>query len=336
LSSASDLAAGSEILILDSDANVRVGLEKLLGEVGLVVTSVGDVGDAGRLLSEKFFAVVVVDLDTPSPGAGLALVSEVKERSPASAVIVLAARKVFESAVRAFRGGAADIVAKAPDQVEYVRHRVIELAAESRVDLDRRKLLGEAHEVHEQFLQRMMETARKVVDLEERISGRSPSSNSGSDTLTTFVLIAATSSELYDSLRAGLPTEQGFHFRSVTTGGEALDVASGQTVHIALVEETLPDLPGSMVVRTLVKTSPATLAVTYGADGAARLFDGPREITIELGRGAQAVERVLELREGVRAKNRERRYLQAFKAQHYEFLRRYAELKQKMEKILQR
>ena len=330
--SSAELAAGSEILVLDGDGKVRTGMEQLLREAGLIVTAVSDEVQARRLLGERFFAVVIVDLDTPSAGEGLAVVSEVKERSPASAVIVLSSHKAFEAAVRAFRSGAADVIPKVPDQVDYVRHRVVELAAESRVDLDGRKLLGEAAEVHEEFLRRMMETARKVTDLEERLSGRSASIST--DPLQTQVLVADADSTLFDALRSHLYPGDGWLLRHVQTGGEVLDAASNQTVHIALIKDELPDLPGTMVVRTLSKTSPATLAVIYSASGEAQLYEGSRVIKLELGTGGHAAARVQELREALRAKGRERRYLQAFRAQHYEFLRRYAEFKQKLETIL--
>jgi DNA-binding NtrC family response regulator len=331
--SSAERAAGSEILVLDADGTVRAGMEQLLREANLAVTATSDDALARKLLGERYFAVVVVDLDTPSPGEGLAFVAAVKERSPASAVVVLTSRKVFEAAVRAFREGASDIIAKAPEQVDYLRHRVVELAGEGRVDLDRRKLLAEAKEVHEEFLRRMMETARRVTDLEEKMSGRT-SSVSGNDTLATNVLVADDHPLLAETLKGRLVEAQGWRVRHVQTGGEALDAASNGTVHIALVKETLPDLPGGIVVRSLVQSSPQTLAVVYSPSGHAELHDGSRTHVLELGGPEEAVARVEELREALRAKRRERRYLQAFRAQHYEFLRRYAELKSRIEKMI--
>ena len=331
--SSAELAAGTEVLVLDGDAKVRAGLEQLLREANMAVTAIGDDARARTLVGEKFFSVIIVDLDTPSPGEGLSVVSEVKELSPASAVVVLTSRKVFESAVRAFRAGAADIIAKAPDQVEYLRHRVIELAAEARVDLDRRKLLIETSEVHEEFLRRMMETARKVIDLEEKISGRQ-SSVSASDAVATSVLVADDESGLYDALKTALAGDtEWWRIRHCQTGGEALDVASNEIVHIALIKEMMPDLPGAMVVKTLVKNSPQTLAVVYMPGGDAKLYEGSRTIALEMPTPKEAVARVQELREALRARQRERRFLQAFRAQHYEFLRRYAELKHRLDKI---
>jgi DNA-binding NtrC family response regulator len=331
--SSAELAAGTEVLVLDGDAKVRAGIEQLLREANMAVTALGDDARARTLVSEKFFSVIIVDLDTPSPGEGLSVVSEVKELSPASAVVVLTSRKVFESAVRAFRAGAADIIAKAPEQVEYLRHRVIELAAEARVDLDRRKLLIETSEVHEEFLRRMMETARKVIDLEEKISGRQ-SSVSASDAVATSVLVADDETSLYDALKTALAGDtEWWRIRHCQTGGEALDVASNEIVHIALIKEMMPDLPGAMVVKTLIKNSPQTLAVVYMPGGGAKLYEGSRTIPIDMPTPKEAVARVQELREALRARQRERRFLQAFRAQHYEFLRRYAELKHRLDKI---
>jgi DNA-binding NtrC family response regulator len=332
--SALELAAGSEILVVDADPKVRAGIEQLLREVGMQVTALADDARAGKLVGERFYAVVVVDLDTPSPGDGIALVPVVKERSPASAVIMMSSRKLFEAAVWAFRNGASDIIAKAPDQVEYLRHRVIELAAESRVDLDRRKLLAEALECHEDFLRRMMETARKVNDLEERLAGRSPSSPQ-LESVTTCVLVVDEQPTLYEHLNKRLAQDAAWwRVRHAQTGGEALDLASNEDVHVALIKETLPDLPGKMVVKTLAKTSPQTLTVVFAPDRReAHLFEGSRVIPLEMADAEQAVLRVQELRDAVRARNRERRYLQAFRAQHYDFLRKYAELKGKIERV---
>jgi hypothetical protein len=45
-------------------------------------------------------------------------------------------------------------------------------------------------------------------------------------------------------------------------------------------------------------------------------------------------DRLDELAEAFRAKSRERRYMQAFRERHYDFLRRYVELKVKIDRAL--
>ena len=48
--------------------------------------------------------------------------------------------------------------------------------------------------------------------------------------------------------------------------------------------------------------------------------------------GKQMVERIDELREAFRRKSRERRYLAAFRQENYELLKRYADLKQRLQR----
>jgi hypothetical protein len=48
----------------------------------------------------------------------------------------------------------------------------------------------------------------------------------------------------------------------------------------------------------------------------------------------QILERLDDLAEAFRAKSRERRYIQAFRERHYDFLRRYVEIKTKIERAL--
>ena len=48
----------------------------------------------------------------------------------------------------------------------------------------------------------------------------------------------------------------------------------------------------------------------------------------------QLVAPLNEIREGLRQKTKERRYLQAFRQRNYEFLQRYASLKQRIKAVL--
>ena len=56
-----------------------------------------------------------------------------------------------------------------------------------------------------------------------------------------------------------------FVLTPVVSGGAALDIASERPYDLALVKETLPDLPGRMVVRTLSAQSPETLVMLFVA-----------------------------------------------------------------------
>src|SRR6476661_3845248 len=119
-------ADGQEVLVIDGDDKVQKGLGQMLQSVGLVPTVMSDPDRAQALMREKFFALALIDLDTPQPNAGLALVRWVKQHAPTTAAIVMCSRKVFEAAIEAFRAGANDVVVKSPDQVEYLKKRVVE------------------------------------------------------------------------------------------------------------------------------------------------------------------------------------------------------------------
>src|SRR5207247_1055669 len=102
--------------------------------------------------TEKFFAVILVDADTPAPDQGLTLLGPLRERSPNTSLIVMAPRRSFEVAVKAFRGGADDVVVKTPDQVDYLRSRVLGMAGGKQRKADDRRLMTQTRDMHEELM----------------------------------------------------------------------------------------------------------------------------------------------------------------------------------------
>jgi hypothetical protein len=107
---------------------------------------------------------------------------------------------------------------------------------------------------------------------------------------------------------------------------------------IVLVKEQLPDLPGSMVVKTVKAGVPDAVTLLYsppsrpGAVGEVKMVDANRSMSLisNYTDAEQLVAPLNEIREGLRQKTKERRYLQAFRQRNYEFLQRYASLKQRI------
>ena len=120
-------------------------------------------------LLNKFYAVALVDADTPTPGGGIELLQFARDKSPLTSVVVMTARKSYETAVKAFRAGAADVVLKEPDVVPYLRERVIEAAGDIKATADRNSLLEEVAETHEEFLRKLREVSHELLDLEDRL-----------------------------------------------------------------------------------------------------------------------------------------------------------------------
>jgi DNA-binding NtrC family response regulator len=336
------VAAGQEILVVDADEQVVKGLDRLLTRVGLVVTGTHDPIRARDQLLNKFFAVALVDADTPTPGGGIELLQFARDKSPLTSVVIMTARKSYETALKAFRAGAVDVVLKEPDVVPYLRERVLEAATDIKATADRNSLLEEVAETHEDFLRRMRDLVRETVDLEDRVAGRQ--AESGDELGTVSVVLVDDDHQALVKLEKVLSGQNGWEVRAAQTGGEALDVVMQVRPQIVIVKEDLPDLPGTMVVHTVKASAPDAVTLLYtppgrsGRNGEIKLVDAggvlnrvasysdPSELVTPLG----------EIREALRAKGKERRYLQAFRQKHYEFLQRYNALKQRLKEELDR
>jgi DNA-binding NtrC family response regulator len=323
--------AGAEVLVVDSDSAVQRGLEKILGPRGLPVSGATTHDKALELIATKVFGVVVVDLDTPTPNGGLGLVEAVRERSPTTLVIVLASRKAFDAAVSAFRAGAHDVVLKAPDQVDYLTARVVDAAGDWVTRGKTKVLLGEIRETLEEFLRRMMDAERRVTDLEDQVAGRAQGRTDVDEEVR--LLFADSDDRLYKALSR---TSKGYSFTLAQTGGEALDYFAKGAYQIALVGPTLPDLPSSLIIKTLKAQAPETIVIAYEPNGRLDIIENSRSISIvpKFTSASQLADRLDELAQAHRAKGKERRYLSAFRERHFDFLRKLSDLRKKIERAI--
>ena len=147
-----------------------------------------------------------------------------------------------------------------------------------------------------------------------------------------------------EKLSKVLTEAAGWLFRAAGTGGEALDVVTQERPQIVMVKEDLPDLPGSMVVHTVKSSSPDAVTLLYtppgrsGRPGEVKLIDtsGTMNTIASYAEPGQLAAPLGEIREALRAKAKERRYLQAFRQRHFEFLQRYNSIKQRLKEELDR
>ncbi|HET6282885.1 MAG TPA: response regulator [Polyangia bacterium] len=338
-------AAGQEILVVDADDKVIKGLDRLLTRVGLIVTGTSDPLRARDQLLNKFFAVALIDIDTPTPGGGLELLQFARERSPLTSIVIMSARKSFELVVKAFRAGAADVVLKEPDVVPYLRERVLDAATELKSTSERNTLLEEVSETHEDFLRKMRDLSKQILDLEDRILGRSqPGEGEGGEVATINVVLVDDDAATVAQLEQVLTPQAGWHFRQALTGGEALDIVSQIRPQVVMVKENLPDLPGSMVVKTVKSAAPDAVTLLYtppsrrGGAGELKLVDASRVMNLipSFADHKQLLEPLEEIREALRQKTKERRYLQAFRQANFDFLQRYNALKQRIQAALEK
>jgi DNA-binding NtrC family response regulator len=326
---------GFEVLVVDQDVAVQKGVATLLAEASVHTTCVAEPERALELVERQFFSVMLIDIDTPTPGAGLPTIRALKERSPTSMVIGLTPRRSYEDAVAAVRAGAIDLILKAPDSVAYLKERVIEAAGRSigRREVD--SVLVDIKSVHDEFLLRFMEAERRALDLQDRAAGKDPSRSV--DMTDLRVLIVDEVDDLFDAMTAAAP--DGFLFVHANSGGEALDVASAGQYHYAMIAADLTDLPSKMLVRSLKTLSPEMVVLTFlgpSDNGKVELVETntTRSIIEPFTDAQQLIVRLDELAEAWRAKARERRYTQSFRERHYDFLRRYVEIRTKIERAM--
>ena len=326
---------GAEVLVIDRDPQVREGLMELLAEASLMVTAVDDPNQAWELLDRRFFSVVVVDLDTPLPSAGLDTIAAVRVAAPTSAVVVLTPRRSYDDAVAAVRAGAVDVILKAPDsgQLPQGPHPrgglplAREAAGKRRPARGPRDLRRRAQGLHGRRAAR----AR----FEDKLSGRD-SRLKGIES-EIHILVATRQDKLVQEMSSKAPPN--FKIRGAQSAGEALDRCGSGYFHLVMIADDLDDLPQSMVTRSIKAQSSdiMVLTITRTAQGAkVEMIEGEHRVLLadQLTSPEQLVGRLDTLTEAFRVRERERRYLQSFRERHYELLRRYAALKTRIDKVL--
>jgi DNA-binding response OmpR family regulator len=110
------------LLIVDDEPDICFIMERALAQPNYHVESVGTGNDAIRLLAQKSFQVILLDLHM-APVNGLQVLTELRAYNQETEVIILTGHSDIESAIEALRLGAFDYLIK-PVQPDIVRQRV--------------------------------------------------------------------------------------------------------------------------------------------------------------------------------------------------------------------
>jgi DNA-binding NtrC family response regulator len=103
--------ASPTVLLVDDDATFREVLSGELERLGFQVSGAGSGEEALRAVAKLEPQVVLLDLQLPDV-SGLQVLERLRERCPASEVIMLTGHGSFDTAIQAIRMGAFDYVAK--------------------------------------------------------------------------------------------------------------------------------------------------------------------------------------------------------------------------------
>ena len=104
------------ILIVEDDITFSLMLTTWLGKKGFVVRSSSSVSDAKRRLGEEAFDLVISDLRLPDSD-GIDLLKWLKNTHPSLPLIMMTSYAEIQTAVQAMKLGAADYIAKPPDEL---------------------------------------------------------------------------------------------------------------------------------------------------------------------------------------------------------------------------
>jgi two-component system NtrC family sensor kinase len=120
--SASPRGKPTRVLVVDDEHALRDGVARTLTGRGYIAVAAGTVAEALRKVEDQAFDLAILDIALPD-GDGIALLSQIKSRSPRTEAVMLAANGSIELAMRAVRAGAFDFIEK-PYQVERLLHAV--------------------------------------------------------------------------------------------------------------------------------------------------------------------------------------------------------------------
>jgi DNA-binding response OmpR family regulator len=319
----------AEVLLLAKSGRSEE-LTKQIEPAGVLATKTEDPQHALMLAREKHFTVIILDLDTPAPRAGLEHIQRFANASPASSVLLVCGEASFENAAAGFRRGAADVIAQ--NERDYLKQRLVALCLEAKRSEQRDKLLLDTLSLHDQFLRRLMEAHRRAQEAEEAAAGQSRVEG------PCVILVVDDNPRTAPGLERAL--ESGFKCVPATNGGEALDYATNRSFDLALVKQSLPDLSGGMVARTLRSQVEDGIVLLFEHPGKTPGFasiieaDQSIELISELTKAPQLVDRLRELHLGVAARRREKRHLQSFRRANKDFLKSFVEVRKQIQQLL--
>ncbi len=114
--------AGTDVLVVDDEADIRELLELSLLRMGLGCDTAGSVSEARALLDSRRYRLCFTDMRLPD-GDGLELVEHIQAHHPGLPVAVITAFASVDTAIRALKLGAFDFVTK-PVELKALRELV--------------------------------------------------------------------------------------------------------------------------------------------------------------------------------------------------------------------
>jgi DNA-binding NtrC family response regulator len=333
----SDDYISKELLLVANESENCSLLVGLLEDAGFMVTHNTEPSIIKDLLENKFFFAAIFELDTPKVDYGLALLSQTRKLSPITHTYLITNRESFTAAVGSFRLGCQDAVLFDPSQYPYLISKIRKSALRISFESNRDKLLFDMSDIHKSFFKKMLTLHIKLMESNEALQYKDGQQET--DLPPINILLVDGGSEMFDGLSSQLPSDNGWNLTHCTWGSEALDIGGSGAYQIALVNKSLPDLPGSMISSTLKATAPKTVIFIFdnsnGVENSLKMFEGStsKEIPLQTGNIDAISDKFRDIRRALSSKSQKEVHVKTFKAQNYEFIQKYSKIKAKIKRL---
>ncbi len=153
--------AAATVLVVEDEELMRTIVRRLLSDAGFDVFTADSAEAAVKMVTTNNFDVVLTDIKM-SGNNGIQLLSQIKDLSPETAVVIMTAFSSVESAIEALRKGAYDYITK-PFVNEYLVKTVKNAAERGGLARENRRLRGELESRYS--LEGMIGSSEKMQDL---------------------------------------------------------------------------------------------------------------------------------------------------------------------------
>jgi response regulator RpfG family c-di-GMP phosphodiesterase len=202
--------------------------------------------------------------------------------------------------------------------------------------------LAEFAEANDDLVRKLMELSGRATELEDKLLASDGEPSSAASRLGELhLLVVDDQPDLVAALEKALPADKGWRLQHAQSGGEALDIATQTPPQILVAKDSLPDLTGSMVVKTIKASVPSLVALLFvpptdRQEGEIKMVDQSRLHTLipRFRSAADLVSQLSEVRDALHRKARERRHVKIFQTQYLEILQRCHRLQQQLEALL--
>ena len=323
------MAKQDELLIVDSNPPHRDGMRKLFEDEGYICSTADTQQLAKNLATKKFFPCALIDLDVGGSGGGLDLLRYIAEHSKQTKCVMVTGRRSFEGAVQALRADAIDVVFKQPSAVSQLKSAVSKACDQYHLQSGQsNSLLTEAHDVLDDAFRVMLSMAQHVYHDVSVVA---------SANFKPRILFGEGEQQTVQEL-AQLVQSKDWEIDAAMSGGGALDKASNAPFDLAVIRQELPDLKGSIVLKSIQRERAECAGLLYttpGKHGVVSRFEAAKATKDEkpLADVAALIAAVESVVEELSRTQRDRRVIQAFRADNQDFFRRFAELKMRIDRL---